>query len=77
MTPSAASGSGPERLGVVSAFDAARGLGTVTADDGTEFGFHCVAIADGTRRVLVGSRVRFVLRPAHLGCYEADRITVV
>ena len=65
---------GDERSGRVTAFDAARGWGTVTADDGTEFGFHCVAVADGSRRVAVGTVVRFSVRPGHGGRWEADRI---
>ncbi len=39
------------RLGRVSAFDARRGLGTVTASGGVTYGFHATAIADGTRRI--------------------------
>lgn len=62
------------RLGEVTEFDDPRGIGVVTADDGTEFAFHCTAIADGTRTVAVGARVRFVPRPAHLGRWEATDI---
>jgi cold shock CspA family protein len=48
----------------VTAFDEARGLGEVTADDGTVeggtvFPFHCVSIADGTRTIQVGATVSF------------------
>jgi len=57
--------------GRVTEFDAGRGWGVVTADDGTEYGFHCVAIADGTRRVPVGAVVRFGIRAGHRGRWEA------
>lgn len=46
-------------VGTVSAFSAAVGLGTVARDDGTEYLFHCVEIADGSRTIDVGSRVEF------------------
>ena len=45
--------------GTVSAFDEARGLGTVTSGTGTRWPFHCVSIADGTRTVAVGASVSF------------------
>ena len=57
--------------GVVSVFDAGRGLGTVAVDGGGELPFHCTAIADGSRTVRVGARVAFTVRPGHLGRYEA------
>jgi CspA family cold shock protein len=37
------------------------------------FAFHCVEIADGTRSIGVGTRVRFEV-VAKLGRYEAARI---
>jgi cold shock CspA family protein len=60
--------------GVVSEFDEARGLGVVTADDGAELHFHCTAIADGTRSVPVGERVRFVVVAGPAGRWEAAHI---
>lgn len=57
--------------GVVSEFDEAAGLGTVTRDDGSQHPFHCTQIADGTRTIEVGARVRFELRPWHQGRWEA------
>ena len=59
--------------GVVTTFDPAVGLGVVTADDGTEHGFHCVEIADGSRTIEVGRSVEFELL-AKLGRYEASEI---
>ena len=59
--------------GTVTAFDDHVGLGTVTAADGTEYLFHCVEIADGSRTIAVGTAVDFELLPK-LGRYEASRI---
>jgi CspA family cold shock protein len=59
--------------GSVVEFDPDAGLGTVRADDGADYLFHCVEIADGTRSIEVGTRVRFEV-VAKLGRYEAARI---
>jgi len=59
--------------GTVTAFDDPRGLGTITADDGEVYAFHCTQIADGTRTIEVGTAVRFELLPK-LGRYEATAI---
>ncbi len=59
--------------GRVSTFDAGRGLGEITAADGTVYPFHCTQIADGTRLIDVGALVRFVLIP-RLGRFEAGQI---
>lgn len=45
--------------GTVTEFDELSGLGTVTADGGAAYPFHCVSIADGSRHVETGSRVSF------------------
>lgn len=67
-------------FGTVTGFDPERGVGTVRCDTpdvlggveaGKELGFHCTAIADGTRRIQVGAKVHFVTVPAHLGRMEA------
>ena len=75
--------------GQVASFDEARGLGTITvtptssaadpgpggADGGTvELPFHCTAIADGTRTISVGERVRFQITPGPAGRWEATRV---
>jgi len=62
--------SGARRLGRVAGYDAAAGHGTVTDADGEWF-FHCTAIADGSRHIDEGIDVSFVLRPGHLGRWEA------
>jgi CspA family cold shock protein len=59
--------------GHVTEFDEARGLGTITADDGRTYPFHCTQIADGTRDIGTGQAVRFDLLPK-LGRYEATAI---
>lgn len=60
--------------GVVSSFDEPRGLGVITTTEGTEVPFHCTEIADGTRTIAVGERVRFQLVPGRLGRWEAAKI---
>lgn len=68
-----ASTAGPH-LGRVASFDAIRGLGTVTDDGGDAYDFHATAIADGTRRIDVGTAVSFTLAPGHRGRYEARAV---
>jgi cold shock CspA family protein len=60
--------------GKVTAFDERRGLGTITADDGTQFGFHATRIAGGLRTIAVGTAVMFEIVPGNLGRYEAADI---
>jgi cold shock CspA family protein len=64
--------------GVVATFDEPRGLGTITVtvegESGTELPFHCTAIADGTRTISVGERVRFDVVAGPAGRWEAARI---
>jgi CspA family cold shock protein len=64
---------GRSHRGVVTAFDAPSGLGTVTADGGTVHAFHCIEIADGSRTIEVGTPVRFDLLPK-FGRWEAAAI---
>ena len=47
--------------------------GSVRWPSGTNFPFHCIEIADGTRDIAVGTAVDFVLLPK-LGRYEAADI---
>ena len=68
--PGPVPGAGP-RHGRVTSFDPVRGLGTVTDDAGTGYGFHATAVADGSRRIEVGTDVMFVVAPGHRGVYEA------
>lgn len=48
-----------ETVGTVSAFDEASGLGVLAAQSGKSIPFHCISIADGTRSIATGTRVRF------------------
>ena len=64
-----------DRRGKVTEFDAARGWGSVTGDDGLRAEFHCTQIADGSRSIAVGTVVRYRLEPGHLGRWEAAAIT--
>ena len=64
-------GNAGPHLGRVDSFDPRRGLGTVTDDTGARYEFHATAIADGSRRIDVGTRVCFSLAPGHGGRYQA------
>lgn len=66
-----------EATGRVEDFDAGRGLGTVRADDGSVYGFHCTAIADGSRAIDPGSAVVFEVGPAGPGRWEAKALRPV
>ena len=61
-------------IGIVSEFDDAVGLGTITTDGGTVYPFHCTAIADGTRTIATGTAVEFETRPSRHGTWEAAAI---
>ena len=63
--------------GVVADFDEDRGLGTVTAEDGASYPFHCSRIADGTRTIAVGTKVTFEVVPGHQGRWEAAQLAGV
>ena len=65
------------RLGQVTAFDARRGLGTVTDSLGETFDFHATAIADGSRRIDEGAAVAFTISPGHRGRFEARSLVVL
>ncbi len=43
----------------------------MTADEGDQHFFHCTAIADGSRTIEIGARVRFAVVPGRLGRWEA------
>jgi CspA family cold shock protein len=63
--------------GTVADFDDPRGLGTVTAGDGTSYPFHCTAIADGRRTIEVGAAVEFDVVAGRMGRWEAAAIRPV
>lgn len=63
--------------GTVTAFDDDAGLGTIADAEGHEWFFHCTAIADGSRRIEVGTPVDFATLPGHRGMFEARDIRPV
>ncbi len=60
-----------ELTGTVRTFDSARGYGSVESDDGRSWFFHCTQIADKTRTIEVGARVRFAVVAGRMGRWEA------
>jgi len=67
----------PLHTGTVVEFDEHRGLGTVRDDAGAELPFHCTALVDGTRTVVVGTPVAFVVGPGHRGRVEARSLVTL
>lgn len=65
------------RHGRVTAFDEARGLGSVETPGGASFAFHSTAITDGSRKIAVGSRVSFLAAAGLGGRYEAASVSEV
>lgn len=57
-------------VGVVDSFDDARGDGMVRSDDGQQFYFHCVSIADGSRHIDKGVRISARRSVGHRGYDE-------
>jgi len=64
-------------IGEVAAFDAAVGTGVIRGGDGELLGFHCTAIASGSRSIRANTAVSYLRRPAHLGAIEAVGITEI
>jgi cold shock CspA family protein len=60
--------------GRVTAFSNKRGVGEITAADGTVYSFHCTRIADGSRFIDAGTDVEFEVVPGHKGRWEAAAI---
>jgi cold shock CspA family protein len=60
--------------GTVVEFDGRRGRGVIEEPGGRRLGFHCTQIADGSRTVPVGARVRFDVVPGGLGSWEATAV---
>ena len=60
--------------GRVASFDDFVGRGQIEARGGLQFPFHCTAIADGSRTVEPGRRVRFDVVPGLSGRWEAARV---
>jgi hypothetical protein len=49
----------------------------VDDDDGTTYGFHATAIADGSRSIEVHAAVVFTVVPGHRGLFEARSLMPV
>jgi cold shock CspA family protein len=62
--------SGP-RHGRVASFDEPRGLGEVEDTEGVRHGFHCSAIADGSRTIDVDTAVTYRVVSGRSGRWEA------
>jgi cold shock CspA family protein len=62
--------------GTVARFDAERGLGEITGEDGATYPFHSTVIADGSRTIAVGTAVEFEVTAGHLGRWEASEVVV-
>jgi cold shock CspA family protein len=60
--------------GRVRSFDERQGVGEIVSEDGTAFGFHSTAIADGSRKIAEGAPVEFDVEAGLLGRWEAARI---
>ncbi len=73
--PPREAGASARPCGVVETFDVDAGLGTVVADDGAVYGFHCTEIADGTRSIEIGVSVTFEVGPAGPGVWEAKAVS--
>lgn len=56
--------------GTVTDFDEAAGLGMIIDSVGGTWPFHCISIADGSRKIEVGRRVTFS-DGLHIGRHEA------
>ena len=60
--------------GTVESYDDHAGSGWVVGADGARHWFHCTQIADGSRHLDPGQRVRFSVVPGHLGRWEAAHL---
>ena len=59
------------KQGRVERFDEEVGIGSVRAEDGELYPFHCTQLVDGSRRVAVGTKVSFDVAAGHRGTWEA------
>jgi cold shock CspA family protein len=63
--------------GVVVDFDEQAGFGIVRSDEGEEHWFHCTRIADDSRTIDPGTRVRYDVVSGHLGRWEAFAVAKI
>ncbi|MBU6495852.1 MAG: cold shock domain-containing protein [Acidobacteria bacterium] len=64
-------------VGVVESFDVERGDGWVLDDRDRRLFLHCVMIADGSRRINPGTRVRFTRAVGLMGSDEARDVVAL
>lgn len=60
--------------GTVESWDDHGGYGTIRAEAGASYFFHCTQIVDGTRTITQGARVTFEVVPGRLGRWEATNV---
>ena len=65
---------GGVHTGAVETFDDAVGLGSIRCGSEVLIGFHCIAIADGSRTIAVGTPVAFTVTTGHNGNVEAASV---
>lgn len=63
--------------GVVETFDDAVGLGSIRCGSKILIGFHCIAIADGSRTIAVGTSVAFTVTTGHNGNVQAASVVSI
>ncbi len=61
-------------IGVVESFDDEVGLGVIVDEAAGRWPFHCTVIADGSRTIAAGTRVRFERATGGPGRWEAFHI---
>jgi cold shock CspA family protein len=64
-------------VGHIESFDDRRGDGVLLSDEGEQFYFHCVSIANGTRHIESGVRAQGERRVGHVGRDEVVAVTEV
>lgn len=60
--------------GTVVEFDERTGLGVVESTEGGRLVFHCTQITDGSRRIEIGTTVRYEVVPGNRGVWEAGAL---
>jgi hypothetical protein len=64
-------------VGHILSFDDRRGDGLLLSDDGEQFYFHCVSIANGTRCIEPGVRAAGERRVGHVGRDEVVAVSEI
>jgi hypothetical protein len=64
-------------VGHIESFDDRRGDGVLLSDEGERLYFHCVSIANGTRRIEPGVRATGERRVGHVGHDEVVAVAQI